>query len=265
MEGVLSLGPLVVPMPVIKAGHPMSMLNLAAQFRPGWVKVFLLAKVCYSPKYAARAEARLRRLSPDYDYQKWEIRPLVAKELTIRQSVIEIRRYNVLWQKIEPVVRSAWASGLFRFRGTLPSGERSDLPVDLAYTARIGIEADTVSLPNGGPTWFGVTAERLGAKHTAIDSPDKPLPQLSDDPELKASERPRPRGRPPRYDWPRVEAVLLQRLSDDGAPAAGDGGQARLEDLVESLFPPDDCPSESLIRTKVSAFIKKFRCGLEAE
>jgi hypothetical protein len=119
------------------------------------------------------------------------------------------------------------------------------------------------SLGLGWPYGGGDEAPDAAAVSVRTEPASEALPAFP--PEPKAPERSRPGGRPPRYDWPRVEAVLLQRLSDEGAPAAGDGGQARLEELAKSLFLPDDCPTESLIRTKVSGFIKEFRRGLGAE
>ncbi len=59
-----------------------------------------------------------------------------------------------------------------------------------------------------------------------------------------------PRGRKPKYQWESVITGLSAKLSADGLPKAGDGGQAKLEEWVSEQFPIDRCPSQSLIREK---------------
>ncbi len=70
-------------------------------------------------------------------------------------------------------------------------------------------------------------------------------------------------GRHPKYNWPPALEKLRERLLDDGAPAPGDGGQADLERFVASMFPPDACPAESVIRSKVGKEINDFRRELK--
>jgi hypothetical protein len=77
--------------------------------------------------------------------------------------------------------------------------------------------------------------------------------------EPKPESRRRGGGRPPKYDWARVSVKLILMLQEIGVPAEGDGGQAELEGYVASLFPPDDCPTTSVIREWVSALIKAYR------
>jgi hypothetical protein len=81
-------------------------------------------------------------------------------------------------------------------------------------------------------------------------------------PEPMSDQRQRGGGRRRKHDWPYVTLKLLQRLQDDGAPAEGDGGQAELEGYAASLFPPDACPSESLIREWVHGTIKAYKRSL---
>ncbi len=77
---------------------------------------------------------------------------------------------------------------------------------------------------------------------------------------------PKRRGGPrPKYNWPPVLAKLRVRLEEDGAPEDGDGGQAKLEEFVASLFPLDRCPCESLRRKKVGDEIKAYRRDVNAE
>jgi hypothetical protein len=75
------------------------------------------------------------------------------------------------------------------------------------------------------------------------------------------------RGRRPKYNWPPVHASLRAKLREDGCPRPGDGGQADLERRVTNQFPPDACPTESLIRDHVRSEIAAMRTelGIEAE
>lgn len=157
----MPLHPLVARSPVIEVG-PLSLLKLAARFRPGWVHLFLLADGCTSLKDMQRAEVRLAARYPNYEV--WEIENLLPKEIEVRRRQIESRRRHVLYDKILPVIRSTLASGQFRFTGTIASGERAEITPNLAETAQIDIENGTMSLPGGGPIWFGVTAEPVNTE-----------------------------------------------------------------------------------------------------
>jgi hypothetical protein len=62
-------------------------------------------------------------------------------------------------------------------------------------------------------------------------------------------------GRPPKYDWPRIEAQLAAKLYEDGIPAKGE--QAALEEYCATLFDTEKCPTESVIREHVTAAVQR--------
>jgi hypothetical protein len=72
-------------------------------------------------------------------------------------------------------------------------------------------------------------------------------------------------GAPPRFNWEPALSKLRARLEDYGAPANGDGGQAELERFVASLFLPDHCPGETVIRERVRKEIQAYRHSLNKE
>jgi hypothetical protein len=65
----------------------------------------------------------------------------------------------------------------------------------------------------------------------------------------------RTRGRKAHYDWAPVEQMLGVWLAANGCPRLGDGLQADLESQVLGMFPEDECPSESTVRTRVARAI----------
>jgi hypothetical protein len=82
----------------------------------------------------------------------------------------------------------------------------------------------------------------------------------------KASPRmKRGRGRIAKYNWQPIITGLGATLHANGIPSPGDGGQARLEESVRNQFPPDQCPSESQIRSVVSKVMKAHLDSLNEE
>ena len=60
-------------------------------------------------------------------------------------------------------------------------------------------------------------------------------------------------GRPPKYNWPGLQAALAVKLSEDGSPA--DGEQAALEKWAVEQFSVEAQPAQSQIREHVSKAI----------
>lgn len=86
-----------------------------------------------------------------------------------------------------------------------------------------------------------------------------PLPEHlfpSKQPPMTAQVKPKPKTRKGRYNWEQASAKISAYIHVHGIPERGDGGQAKLERLAMATFPPDRCPAESAIRTRVSAFIR---------
>lgn len=73
------------------------------------------------------------------------------------------------------------------------------------------------------------------------------------------------RGRSPKYDWTTAIIHILTTLNANGIPRSGDGVQARLEREVADLFDPDDAPSESMIKRRVSETIARYRESMNGE
>jgi len=72
-------------------------------------------------------------------------------------------------------------------------------------------------------------------------------------------------GRKPKYAWEPVLRKLRSQLEDEGIPADGDGGQAKLEKMVEQHFLPGPTPGETAIRARVGAEIRAARERLASE
>ena len=60
-------------------------------------------------------------------------------------------------------------------------------------------------------------------------------------------------GRPPKYDWPGLDAALAAKLYEEGCPAPGE--QAALERWAACFFSSESQPAESQIRERVTKAI----------
>jgi hypothetical protein len=109
--------------------------------------------------------------------------------------------------------------------------------------------------------WLAFDAvSKTSAPYAAAKTESPSVPQtISDAPSQRS------RGRRPKYRWTKILTSLGARLHSDGIPEPGDGGQARYEKWVAEQFPPDSCPSESVIRDRVAQVIAKHKQLLEGE
>ena len=100
------------------------------------------------------------------------------------------------------------------------------------------------------------------AKNLDLGLPDgedlaQPVPNLTED---GAVQRPTSgKTRRGRYDFRSATLKVSTELHASGIPERGDGGQARLEELVRLEFPAEKCPATSTIRKMVSEVIEAHR------
>jgi hypothetical protein len=93
---------------------------------------------------------------------------------------------------------------------------------------------------------FDIAAGTRNCRPQSSGKGTKAEPQLGD--EVK-----------PKYNWGPVCDELMDKLREEGARTEGYGGQTQLERWAAERFPPDSCPSESLIRAKVRKCIAAYR------
>lgn len=136
------------------------------------------------------------------------------------------------WEAADPDWQSGTVAGW-------PSGD--------GQRGRLLIEIYWVKLDN----WLVHDVARLRRK------PKTTAPTPAPKPQARTAPPPIQRGRPPRFDWEEVAIRLGAHVYANGPPDP-DGGQAQLESMVAEMFEPDNMPSESLIRQKVSRLLAAF-------